>query len=371
VSELAPPFAILAELTHRCPLHCPYCSNPLALTPTENELDARTWRDVLAQAADLGALQVHISGGEPLARSDLDEICAGARDAGLYANLITSGIGLDERRCERLVAAGVDHVQLSLQGSSATADALSGLDRAHEKKLAAARVVVAAGLPLTLNWVAHRQSAHDARAVIELAVELGAERLEIAHVQLYGWGLHNRAALLPTREQVDEVFAVVEAARVELRGVLRIDAVVPDYYARRPKPCMNGWGRQFLAITPAGRALPCHAAESIPGLAFDSVRERSLAWIWRHSQAFQRYRGVGALPAQCQTCEHQERDWGGCRCQTLALTGDADAVDPSCIDSPHHQAMRTLAARLSNEVAPTHEFRGAAKRSLTVLQGGS
>ena len=271
---IEPPLALLAELTHRCPLQCPYCSNPIALDRTKSELDSETWCSVIDQAAELGALQIHFSGGEPTARKDLEQLVARARDAGLYSNLITAGVLLDPDRLAALQAAGLDHLQLSFQDSEATGgDRIGGYKGGHAKKLEVARWVREAGLPLTLNLVVHRQNLDHLEAMLAMAADLDAHRVEVAHVQYYGWAYRNRAALMPTRRQLDAANAVVETARETYKGRFTIDYVVPDYYARRPKACMGGWARRFLNISPAGLALPCHAAESIPGLVFDSVRE--------------------------------------------------------------------------------------------------
>lgn len=339
MSEPAPdaPLALLAELTHRCPLRCPYCSNPTALSGAGAELDTATWARVFQEAAALGCLQVHLSGGEPTARRDIVDLVAAASAAGLYTNLITAGVLVDAARLAAMAAAGLDHVQLSVQDAEAApADRIGGYAGGHARKLAFAALVRAAGLPLTLNAVVHRQNLDRLPALIALAEALGAGRLEVAHVQYYGWALANRAALLPTRAQLDAATATVDAARARLRGRLVIDYVVPDYYAHRPKACMGGWGRRFLGVSPAGRILPCHAAESLPGMVFPNVRETSLAAAWQGAEAFQRFRGTGWMPAPCQGCARAEIDWGGCRCQAFALVGDAAATDPACALSPHH-----------------------------------
>jgi PqqA peptide cyclase len=334
------PFGLLAELTHRCPLRCPYCSNPLDLARAAEELDAATWGRIFREAAELGVLQLHLSGGEPTARRDLPEILRLAVEAGLYTNLITSGVLTDPRRLDALVAAGLDHVQLSVQDAEpGSADRIGGYAGGHARKLAFARMVRAAGVPLTLNAVVHRQNLDRLPELIDLALELGAGRLEVAHVQYYGWALKNRAALLPTRAQLDAATATVERARAELRGRLVIDYVVPDYYAERPKACMGGWGRQAIVVSPAGRALPCHAAEGLPGFTFPDLRVTSLRAAWEHSEAFNRFRGTGWMPRPCQGCAHAEADWGGCRCQAFALTGDAAATDPACALSPQHHRL--------------------------------
>jgi pyrroloquinoline quinone biosynthesis protein E len=352
-----PPLALLAELTHRCPLRCPYCSNPLDLQRASAELDTATWKRVFAEAAALGVLQVHFSGGEPLVRRDLAELVAHATKVGLYVNLITSGIGLDADRLGRLVEAGLEHVQLSLQDSEpGPGDRIAGLAGAQQAKRQAAAPVRAAGLPLTVNAVVHRQNLERLEAIIELAVQLGAERLEVAHVQYYGWALANRAALLPSREQLDKATATVETARTRLAGRLIIDYVVPDYYAHRPKACMGGWGRRFLNVTPSGRVLPCHAAETLPGLRFPTVAEPSLSQIWYHSPAFAKFRGTGWMAEPCRSCERREIDWGGCRCQAFALTGDAARTDPACSLSPDH-ALLAGARREAAEATPDFVYR--------------
>jgi pyrroloquinoline quinone biosynthesis protein E len=305
-----------------------------------NELTTEEWKKVLTELAEIGVLQVHFSGGEPTVRKDLAELIRHATEAGLYTNLITSGVLTGETKLQALVEAGLDHVQLSVQDAErASADRIGGYRGGHAKKLEFARLVHEAGLPLTLNAVVHRQNLDRLPQLIDLALELGAGRLEVAHVQYYGWALANRDALLPTRDQLEAATATVEAARRDLRGRLVIDYVVPDYYAKRPKACMGGWGRQFLAVSPAGRVLPCHAAESLPGFDFPNVREVSLREAWEDSEAFNRFRGTAWMPAPCQGCERAELDWGGCRCQAFALLGDAAATDPACALSPHHAVL--------------------------------
>jgi pyrroloquinoline quinone biosynthesis protein E len=349
------PLALLAELTHRCPLRCPYCSNPLELARAGSELGTAAWIAVLEEAAGLGVLQVHFSGGEPTARKDLEELVAAAEALDLYSNLITAGVLLDRARLEGLAERGLQHVQLSIQGAEpANADRIGGFEGGHTKKLEVARMVGDIGLPLTLNAVMHRQSLDELASVIDLAVELGAQRLEVAHVQYYGWALRNRGALMPTEAQLETATILVEDARRRLEGVLVIDYVVPDYYARRPKACMGGWGQRFLVINPVGKVLPCHAAESIPGLDFERVGTRPLEAIWSDGSAFTRFRGTAWMPEPCRSCERREIDWGGCRCQAFALTGDAAATDPACQLSPHHEAMRGQARQ--DALVPSAEF---------------
>ncbi|CAH2605047.1 PqqA peptide cyclase [Rhodovastum atsumiense] len=358
---LPAPLGLLAELTHRCPLACPYCSNPTALEPQAGELTAGEWARVFTEAAGLGVLQVHLSGGEPAARRDLVEIAGAAHAAGLYTNLITSAVGLDATRLDRLRGVGLDHVQISLQDVDAgSADHIADYPGAHRRKLTLAHRVVELGLALTVNAVIHRANIGNLAGLVGLAASLGAGRIEIAHAQYHGWALRNRAALMPTWAQVEQAMASLAQLRVQYEGRLAIDLVVPDYYARWPKPCMGGWGRRSLNVTPSGRVLPCHAAETIPGLEFWSVRERPLAEIWERSPAFQAFRGTDWMPEPCRSCDRREIDFGGCRCQALAITGDAAATDPACERSPDHALMRLLAGQDSTGGTPHYDWRGRA-----------
>ena len=338
------PLGLLAELTHRCPLGCPYCSNPLALDRRDDEIDAATWARVFREAAALGVLQVHLSGGEPAAQRDLHEIVKAARDAGLYSNLITSGVGLTPQTLAALADAGLDHVQVSIQDSEqAPADHIAGYEGAFARKRAIAGEVVRLGLPLTINLVVHRANIGRIEAMVDLALSLGASRVEIAHVQYYGWAMKNRAALMPSRAQVDEAVRQVEMLRARHHGRIVIDAVVPDYFARFPKPCVGGWGRRSLNVTPAGKVLPCHAAEVIPGLEFWNVSDHSLGEIWRRSPAFNAFRGEAWMQEPCRSCARREQDFGGCRCQAFLIAGDARAADPVCHLSPQHALVAQLA----------------------------
>src|SRR6516164_1716115 len=331
------PLGLLAELMHRCPLGCPYCSNPLVLDKRDDELEVATWERVFKEASALGVLQVHLSGGEPAARRDLVEIVKSARDAGLYSNLITSAVGLTPQTLRTLAEVGLDHVQISIQDSEeASADHIAGYRGAFARKRALAAEVVRLKIPLTVNAVMHRANIDRLEAMVALALALGASRVEIAHAQYYGWALKNRSALMPTAEQVKRAAATVEALRHKHHGEIVIDAVVPDYYARYPKPCVGGWGRRSLNITPGGRVLPCHAAESIPDLEFWSVKDHTLADIWRDSPAFRAFRGTDWMREPCRSCPRREEDFGGCRCQAFLLTGDARATDPVCHLSPDH-----------------------------------
>jgi len=330
------PLALIAEITHRCPLHCVYCSNPLELTSRKEELATADWLRVFGEAAALGVLHLHLTGGEPLARPDLTELIKGARQSGLYTNLITSGIGLSRERLAQLVEAGLDHIQLSFQDSTeSSANWIAGT-RAHAHKIEVAAWIREHRIAFTANLVVHRQNIDHLEEMIAALEALHPDRMEIAHAQYYGWALKNRSALLPTRVQLDRAVAIVAAADERLRGKVRIDMVVPDYHARFPKACMGGWGRQLLLIDPAGRALPCHAAGVIPGMRFDNVREHTLDWIWQSSEAFRKFRGEDWMPEPCRSCDRRKEDFGGCRCQAFLLTGDANATDPVCELAPLH-----------------------------------
>jgi pyrroloquinoline quinone biosynthesis protein E len=343
-SPLPRPLGLVAELTYRCPLHCPYCSNPVAY-PTGTELSTEEWSRVFDQAAGIGVVHALLTGGEPLARSDLAELIAAARKAGLYTNLITSAVGLTRSRAESLKAAGLDSVQISFQADQAeAADAIAGAT-AHAVKLEAARLVRELGLPLTINVVLHRGNIDRIGETIQLAETLGASRLELANVQFYGWAFRNRSALLPTRMQIDRASAIATAAKERLRGAMEVLYVLPDYFGDRPKPCMNGWGRRYIAVNPVGDVLPCPTAFEIPSLRFDNVREHDVGWIWAHSEAFNRFRGTAWMPEPCQSCDRKEIDFGGCRCQAALLTGDPANTDPACGLSPQHKKVQDLADR--------------------------
>ena len=341
-----PPLGLLAELSHRCPLRCGYCSNPLELVRQREELDTKCWQSVLEQAAALGVLQVHLSGGEPTLRRDLEELIETAARVGLYTNLITAGVLLTRERVAALDAAGLDHVQLSVQDSRPeTADEFAGYAGGHAKKLLVAGWIRERDIPLTLNAVVHRRNIDRVDELIALAGELDADRIEVANVQYHGWATQNVAALLPTREQLDRASAVVAREQVRLQGRLRIEFVPADYYAVRPKACMEGWGRRFLNVTPVGDVMPCHAAASIPGLVFENVKDRPLAEIWHASAAFERFRGTDWMQQPCRSCEFKSVDFGGCRCQALALAGDALKHD----DRPQSPMVGGTAQTLLNE----------------------
>ena len=347
------PAGLLAELTYRCPLHCPYCSNPLNLATYCDELTLGEWVRVFGEARTLGVLQLHLSGGEPLQRRDLVELVGEARALGFYTNLITSALALTPAKAEQLKTAGLDHVQISLQAAEArVSDLIAGTPSFH-KKIAAARVVKSLGFPLTLNVVLHRHNIGQIEAIVSLAEELKADRIELANTQYYGWALRNRAALLPTRQQLQQAELIVRAARERLAGTMQIIYVLPDYYSQYPKPCMGGWARHQLTITPDGTALPCVAAAQIPALPTENVRQRSLAWIWDESPLFNRFRGIDWMPEPCSSCPRQNIDFGGCRCQAFQLTGDAAATDPVCYLSPNHNIIEEVVLA-ANQSQDTH-----------------
>ncbi len=353
-----PPIGILAELTHRCPLQCPYCSNPVALLKANRELSTDTWKSIFNQAADLGFLQVHLSGGEPTLRPDLDELVRTLTARGVYTNLITAGINLKPERMEALAAAGLDHVQLSVQGTTAEVTELIGKHKdGFEHKMQTAALVRANGLPLTVNAPIHRHNIHQVADFIDLALKLDADRLEIANVQYYGWAYLNRSALLPALADVERQVEIVEEARERLKGILNIDFVTPDYYADYPKPCMGGWAQDAFVIVPDGSVLPCHAAQTISNLAFDNAAETPLADIWESSSAFEKYRGLEWMAEPCKSCPRKELDRGGCRCQAFAVTGDAAQTDPACMLSPHHDKLRNVAITTSAESPTAFSYR--------------
>lgn len=345
------PLALIAEVTHRCPLHCVYCSNPLQMAGTTSELSTGEWKNIFTQAGKLGMLHAHFTGGEPLARTDLTELIDAARAAGLYTNLITSGIGLNEQRLQALVKAGLDHIQVSFQDSHEEAANWIAGAKAHAHKIELARAIRGHKVAFTVNLVVHRQNLDHLEEMIAFIEKMNPERVEIAHTQYYGWALMNRAALLPTRAQVEKAVEVVAAAEKRLAGRIRIDSVVPDYYAKYPKACMGGWGQRLMLINPAGKVLPCHAAEVIPGLEFESAREKTLEWIWQESSSFRRFRGQDWMPQPCRSCERRSEDFGGCRCQALLLTGDPTATDPACSLAPKHHIVEAALLEVNSEGA--------------------
>ncbi|MFY9911319.1 MAG: pyrroloquinoline quinone biosynthesis protein PqqE [Candidatus Sulfotelmatobacter sp.] len=364
------PLALIAEITHRCPLHCVYCSNPLQLAAVDSELSTEEWLEVFRQAGALGMLHAHFTGGEPLARADLAELVAGARDAGLYTNLITSGIGLSDSRLKALVEAGLDHIQLSFQDSrEAEANWIAGA-KAHAHKIELSKQIRQHKIAFTVNLVVHRQNIDHLEEMIAFIEQLAPERMEIAHTQYYGWALKNRSALLPTRVQLDKAVEAVTAAEKRLTGHIRIDFVVPDYYARFPKACMGGWGRRLVLINPSGKVLPCHAAEVIPGMTFENIREQRLESIWDESPSFQHFRGEEWMPEPCRNCDQRAVDFGGCRCQALLLTGNAAATDPACSLAPSHNIVEAALAEANSETSVSQPVAASSFVQLQEVAGG-
>jgi pyrroloquinoline quinone biosynthesis protein E len=352
------PYTLVAELTHRCPLACPYCSNPTELVRRPDELSTELWLRVIDEAAELGVMQLHLTGGEPLARSDLEAIAKRAHERNLYVSLVTSGVPLERARLERL-APSLDHVQLSVQDAdAASSDRIAGL-ASHEQKMRVASWVKALGLPLTVNVVLHRANLDRVEAVVAMAERLGADRLELANVQLVSWALKNTSALLPTRAQIDRARVVAHEAKERLAGQMEVVFVLPDWHADRPRACMDGWGRRFVVVAPDGAVLPCHAARGLP-LSFESVRDASLAHLWREGEGMRAFRGEAWMPDPCKSCDRRAIDYGGCRCQAFALTGDVRATDPACSLAPQHSLVKEARARAEGADTPprTWVYRG-------------
>lgn len=348
------PLALVCELTHRCPLRCVYCSNPRELAARATELSTEAWSSAFRQAAELGVLQTDFTGGEPLARTDIIELVRAARAAGLYVSLITSGLPLDEAKLDSLLAAGLDHFQLSFQAATESiAEEISGT-KTHAHKLRVLDWLKSRRVGVTLNFVLHRRNLHQFGEMVAIAESSSASRIEFANVQYYGWGFVNRDLLLPSREQLNEFMANVKATEERLRGKIRVEYVVPDYYAKYPKPCMGGWGRKVMLIAPDGDALPCHAAGVIPGLRFENVKEKTLREIWETSESFEKFRGESWMQEPCKTCDRRSQDFGGCRCQAMLLSGDATATDPVCSLSPNRRGVDAILQSLpaSNATAP-------------------
>jgi PqqA peptide cyclase len=349
------PFTLIAELSYQCPLHCPYCSNPVDIGAERHRRELRTedWVRTFRQARGLGVLQLALTGGEPMLRRDLVELCAAACEAGLYSSLITAGTLFTPDRAEALKAAGLDHVQISIQSPNAEDNDRIAGNRSFAKKIAAAHLARELDFPLTINCVLHRQNLDRIEELLDLTLELGAQRLELANTQYYGWAVLNQEALLPTWEQLQRGEDAVRRFRERVGPRVDILWVLPDLYEDLPKPCMGGWGRTAMVVSPNGDVLPCQAASTIPGLAFANVREHDLDWIWNESEAFARFRGTGWMQEPCRSCPlgRQEEDWGGCRCQALRMTGDPAATDPVCRLSPHHEQVVSV-----RESAQTDEF---------------
>jgi PqqA peptide cyclase len=346
-TESLTPLAIIAEVTHRCPLHCVYCSNPVELGHRAGELSTEVWTRVFREAGESGVLQVDFTGGEPLARPDLEQLVRAARGAGLYVSMITSGLPLDEARLDGLIEAGLDHMQLSFQGADeGPANEISGT-KAHAHKLRVLDWLKRRRVAVTLNFVIHRRNIDRLEEMLALGEASCAGRIEFANVQYYGWALANREHLLPTRQQLDRSVDFLKRTEERLRGKIKIEFVLPDYYAKYPKACMGGWGRKLMLITPSGDALPCHAAQVIPGLRFDNVKDRSLREIWTTSEAFEKFRGEDWMPEPCKSCDRRTLDFGGCRCQALLLAGDATATDPVCSLAPQRSKVDGILATVN------------------------
>ena len=347
------PLWLLAELTYRCPLQCPYCSNPVDFARRSAELDTEQWLKVLHEARQLGAMQLGFSGGEPLLRPDLEDLIAAARGLGYYSNLITSGVGMDEERVARFKQAGLDHIQISFQASGAELNNFLGGTASFQHKLEMARAVKAQGYPMVLNIVLHRQNIDQIEDIIRMTIDLKADFVELASTQYYGWSKLNLDALLPTREQLHAAEAVAKRYQHDMKDRMKIIYVVPDYYEDRPKACMNGWGSIFLTITPDGTALPCHAAQQLPGLSFPNVSEHSIEEIWSNSAAFKHFRGFEWMQEPCRSCPEKTKDFGGCRCQAFMMTGDANATDPVCSKSPRHAELTNDLQRIARLATDT------------------
>jgi len=340
------PLWLLAELTYRCPLQCPYCSNPIEIAKYKDELSTEDWIRVMREGRKMGATQLGFSGGEPLVRQDLEELIAEARQLGYYTNLITSGVGMDENRIKAFKKVGLDHIQVSFQASNEELNNYLGGSKTFQHKLEMARLVKQYEYPMVLNIVLHRKNVDQIRDILDMTVDLKADYVELASTQYYGWSRINVDQLLPTRDQLEHAETVTKEYQEKMKGKMKIIYVIPDYFENRPKPCMNGWGAIFLTIAPDGSALPCHAAAQLPGLEPPNVREHSVEWIWDESPTFNKFRGFDWMQEPCRSCPEKEKDFGGCRCQAYMLTGDATNADPVCDKSPFHKQLRDDVERI-------------------------
>ena len=374
-SNQSKPLWMLAELTYRCPLQCPYCSNPVEIARYNNELATEDWIRVMQQARKMGATQLGFSGGEPLVRKDLEELISEARGLGYYTNLITSGVGMDEARVKAFKEAGLDHIQISFQASNEELNNYLGGTKSFKHKQEMARVVKEFEYPMVLNIVLHRKNVDQIRDILDMTVELNADYVELASTQYYGWSRVNIDQLLPTREQLARAEIVAKEYQEKMKGKMKIIYVIPDYFENRPKACMNGWGSIFLTIAPDGSALPCHAAAQLPGLEFPNVRDHSIEHIWNDSDAFNKFRGFDWMQEPCRSCPEKEKDFGGCRCQAYMLTGDATNADPVCDKSAHHQQLHDDVERIGR-LSGTKEFEDKPlvfrnmRNSKEILRGG-
>ncbi len=330
------PLWLLAEVTYRCPLHCAFCYNPTDYDKhTQNELSTEQWINVLRDARKLGALQLGISGGEPLLRDDIEEIVEEAGRLGYYTNLITSGVGLTEKRISAFKAGGLDHIQLSMHDITEEINNFITNTRTFELKKKVAAMIKDHGYPMVLNVVIHRYNIKHVKEILEMAEALGADFVELANTQYYGWSLVNRNQLMPTKEQIDEAEVITNEFRQRVGNKMKVYFVVPDYFSERPKKCMNGWGEVFMIVTANGDVLPCHSARVLPNMVFPNVKANGLGWVWQESPAFNKYRGDDWMKEPCRSCDEKHKDLGGCRCQAFLLSGDAEAADPVCTKSPH------------------------------------
>jgi PqqA peptide cyclase len=361
---VGPPLWLLLELTYRCPLHCVFCYNPTEFAKSGAELETAEWLRVLREARALGAVQLGLSGGEPLVREDLETIVGAAHELGYYINLITSGIGMTEARIRALKAAGLDHIQLSFQDSTREMNDFLSSTRTFELKSKVAALIRKYEYPMVLNVVLHRLNIDHVGEILAMAEALGAQYVELANTQYYGWAWLNREQLLPSRAQLERAEEVTQRFRERVAGKMQIYFVVPDYFETRPKACMSGLGSVFLAVAPDGTAMPCHAARMLPGLELPNVRGSGIGAIWYDSPAFNRFRGEGWMKEPCRSCPERSRDFGGCRCQAYLLTGDADNADPVCELSPHHGLVTAAVARAERAVAAEAAAGGAREQML-------
>ncbi len=343
------PLWLLAELTYRCPLQCPYCSNPVEIAKYKDELSTEDWFRVMQQGRKMGATQLGFSGGEPLVRTDLEDLIKEARRLGYYTNLITSGVGMDEDRVAAFKEAGLDHIQISFQASNEELNNYLGGTKTFQHKLEMARVVKKFEYPMVLNIVLHRKNVDQIKDILDMTVDLNADYVELASTQYYGWSRVNVDQLLPTKTQLKNAEAVAMEYQEKMKDKMKIIYVIPDYFENRPKKCMNGWGNIFLTIAPDGSALPCHAAGQLPGLEFPNVRDHSVEWIWDESPDFNKFRGTSWMKEPCLSCDEKEKDLGGCRCQAYMLTGDATNADPVCDKSPHHKQLHDDVERIDKQ----------------------
>jgi pyrroloquinoline quinone biosynthesis protein E len=345
-SNLSKPLWLLAELTYRCPLQCPYCSNPIEIAKYKNELSTDDWIRVMQQARKMGATQLGFSGGEPLVRKDLEDLIKEARRLGYYTNLITSGVGMDEARIVAFKEAGLDHIQISFQASNEELNNYIGGSKSFQHKYEMARLVKKYEYPMVLNIVLHRKNIEQIKDILDMTVDLNADYVELASTQYYGWSRVNVDQLLPTKEQLKNAESIAREYQEKMKDKMKIIYVIPDYFENRPKKCMNGWGNIFLTIAPDGSALPCHAAGQLPGLEFPNVRDHGIEWIWDESPDFNKFRGTSWMKEPCKSCDEKHKDLGGCRCQAYMLTGDATNADPVCDKSPHHEALHNDVKRI-------------------------